>query len=579
MRADELSFSTILLCIVTFLAFFYMFATDVHADTAESGYTAITTLTDDDEYASWYNGYIPHPPILRQMNGTLWMFDNFVTTPSSVQTIYGHFSTDKGDMWSDIEIIDQDDPGFSVGGYPRNVIDGCILSNNSIIILIELYAYQTTDNLELWMFCHWNNTDLTQWERLPVYVSETYHIATQWGQILVGDDDTVYTYHQRVSNTMYYKSWDLTTRTPTQIFTKYPPYSGNKFWLMIDSTEQLYFAYANGVSPEYLYIYLIPQGTLYASKGGSSSYYWRDCIMTLDDTVVAVVSWSTGGAYDKLWYYNGTGEGYTAIMDTNEVLVYPRLSLCQGDPERIYIFSYNQVADHFAYKAQDYFKGSVAWKASYVEVWEDSEHSVKSFGWPGSRDHFPQVYSDILEETVYTQLPDTGWIFACSDYDTGADDWDHYIIHDSSTTWLGIPWYFGPDPNIATASLDEGTFGTYYTFTLTGEYGETPYIWSILVGPAWLNIGAGNGTIYGDPSGVGNFPVTIRLTETHDAPRSDDAAFSLRINSAVSEGSTGEANSFLFEEMGSLWVLLAVTSVLVGVARSYKMAIYRRNNR
>ncbi|GAG33250.1 unnamed protein product, partial [marine sediment metagenome] len=248
-------------------------------------------------------------------------------------------------------------------------------------------------------------------------------------------------------------------------------------------------------------------------------------------------------------------EGFTQIMSAGETLVYPKFGLCQGDPQRIYIFSYSEDTDHFVYKAKDYFRGSTPWAASFNEVWEDSESSTKSFGWAGSRDHFPQIYNDVLEETVYTQLPDTGWIFPCCDYDVGADDWDHYIIHMNSTTWMGIPWYMGDSPNITTISLDDGTYGTWYVFTLTGEDGETPYIWSLLVGPAWLSIGASNGTLYGDPSGVGTFSVEIRLTETHDAPRSDDASFSLRVNSAVSEGSTGEANSFIFEEMGSMWVV------------------------
>lgn len=580
MRADELTFTTCLLCVVTFLAFFFMYAMeDARGDVAEEGFTAVTTLVDDDEYASWYNGYIPHPPTLRQMNGTLWMFDNFLYDVGVDQTIYGHFSTDKGDSWNDIEIIDQDDPEFSVGGYPRSVIDACILSNNSIILLVELYAYQTNDNYELWMFCHWNNTDLTQWERLPVYVSETYQLHNQWSQIVVGNDDTVYTYHKRSGHAMFFYSWDMTTRVGSEILNKYPPWGGNKFWFMINSTEQLLFGVANGANPEQLYIYRIPEGTLYTSRGGSSSYYWRDCLVTLDDTIVAIVSWSSGGQYDYLWHYNESGSGFTSIMSASETLKYPRLSLCQADVERIYVYGYNVASDHIAVKAQDYFRGSTPWAASYVEVWEDSESSTKSYGWVGSRDHFPQVYSDIEEEMVYTQLPLTGWIFPFSDYDVGADDWDHYIIHMDSTTWMGIPWYFGPPPNIATVALDDGTFGTWYEFAITGEDGETPYIWSLLIGPAWLNLGSSNGTLYGDPSGVGSWSVSVRLTETHDAPRTDDETWTLKINSASSEADEPVSASFIFDDIGEMWMLLAVTAVFVAIARTYKMAIYRRDQR
>lgn len=576
---DETTLALWVLTIATFCGFFFIAATeDAEADSAEPGFTAVTTLVDDDEYAGYYNGYVAHAPPMRQMNGTLWVFDNFVTIANSVQSLWGHFSTDKGDTWSDILIMDETDPDFAVGGYPRNIIDGAMLSNNSIIILVELYGWQTNDNHELWLFCHWNNTDLSQWEMVPVYVSETYHNVNKWAQIVVGDDDTIYSYNQKgPTSTMYFKSWDMTTRVGTTIFTKYPAYGGNKFWFMIDSTEQLYFAWANGASPEILYTYLIPEGTLYCSRGGSSSYYWRDCMMTLDDTQVAIVSWGTGGQYDYLWYYNGSGSGFTQIMSPNQVLTYPKFSLCQSVPTRVYIFSLSPTQDHFAYKAQNYYASSTAWKASYVEVWEDTENSVKSYGWIGPRDHFPQMYSDIEEEMVYTQVPDTGWIFPFSDYDVAMDDWDHYIIHMSSTTWMSIPFYMGPAPNIATVALDDGTYGTWYEFTVTGEDGETPYIWSLLVGPGWLSIGSANGTLYGDPGGVGSSTVTVRLTETHDAPRSDDETWTLKINSASSDGDEPVSSTFIFDDIGEMWMLLALTATFVALARTWKMATYRRD--
>lgn len=569
------------LFLATLVGSMIMLAMDADADTTYSGYTGAHYLDNDDEYGEWWSNYYGHPPPVRGMNGTLWTFDNFETTPNTVAAIWAHFSTDKGHTWNDIMLIDQDDAGFSVGGYPRTAIDACVLSNNSLIVLVELYAYNTNNNIELWMFCHWNNTDLSQWERVPVHVSETYDVVGWSSGCVTNSTDIVWTYYRGMTGGDYFYSWDMTTRAGTQRYVKYPAYTAraNERYLMVNSTDQILFAFGNGASPEYLYCYRIPQGTQWFSKGGSSSYYWLDCVVTLDDTVVAVSSISTGGQYDKLYYYNDSGNAIFNINQAGEIVGHPRLGLAQADPTWVWVFGYDTTSDEFCFRGQKYYKGSTPWQASYAAVWSESETSVKTEPWIGPRDHYPNMWNPTEEETVYTQLPNVGWIFPFSDYDVAADNWDHWIIHLNSTTWMGIPWYYGDPPEIITGSLNQATYNQWYTFTVVAQDGETPYIWSILVGPAWLSIGSSNGTLYGLPPAVTSYAVTVRVTETHDAPRWDDKAFTLTVKSAASgpSASGGGEGAWAISAamMADLWTLFIITAVFVGLSTAYRKYVER----
>lgn len=552
---------------------------DAEADSAEDGFTGVQIVDDDDEYGTYYTGYWGHGPVARQMNGTLWTFDNFVTTPSSSQALWGHFSTDKGDTWSSIMIMDENDPEFAVGGYPRMVRDWCVLSNNSIIILVMLYAYDTSNNIELHMLAHWNNTDLSQWEEIDVYSSEINDVNWRRQPMIVSDaDDYVMIAYER--NGIHFDYYDLTTRTTINTYLKYPAVGSNyQLYLMCNASGEFFYGYGIGVT---LYVYTgFETGTwdLVFSQGGSSGYYWYDCVVTADDTFVAVSCHSSGG-YNSIYYWNETNDDTRYYIDAGHTDgVYAAIGLLASDPEWITLMEYHKTEDRIATFANKYYRDDSIWKSTFTVVWDETEDTIKTHVWEGSRDLHPRFWDAVEEEWIYSQLPDTGWIFNFADYDVGADDVDHWVIHRDSTTWQGIPWYSGPAPNIVTDALDDGTYGTWYEFTVTGEDGETPYIWSLLVGPGWLSIGSANGTLYGDPGGVGSFAVTVRLTETHDAPRHDDQAFTLTTNTASSGADEPISATFIFDEMGEMWMLLMVTAVFVAIARTYKMAVWRRNQR
>lgn len=516
---------------------FIFITDDARADLPEDGYTSVITDLDDDEI-SIYGGYYGHAPVIRQMNGTLWKFDMRVITYAVDHEFWAHYSTDKGDTWNSFLIMDNSDPEFAVGGYPRRMTDAVVLSNNSIVILVELYSYDTTNNIELHTLTHWNNTNLSQWEEMDVYSSETYDVDyNKPPAMVINDEDHVMISYER--NGLHFDLYNMATRSTISTYTKYPTVGANYKcpYLMCNASGDFFVGFSTGANPDYLNVYTANSSwSLIWSQGTSSSYYFMDCAVTADDTFVAVASMSSGG-YNKVYYYNATGTGSRTYADASHADGYsPQISLVAGLDAWVYVTQYHKTEDRFATYGQMYYRAASLWVSSFTVIWDETEDSTKTNPWQGMVDLHPRIWDASEGEWIYTQLPETGFITAFGDYDVGSDDLDHIVIHKNSTTWQGIPWYFGPAPNIVTSELDNSVYGTPYSFTLTGEDGETPYIWSILVGPAWLNIGSSNGTLWGDPSGAETWDVTIRLTETHDVPRTDDQEYSLNGGSGVSEG-------------------------------------------
>lgn len=76
---------------------------------------------------------------------------------------------------------------------------------------------------------------------------------------------------------------------------------------------------------------------------------------------------------------------------------------------------------------------------------------------------------------------------------------------------------------VTTASLSSGTAGTLYNQSLAVTGGAQPYSWSILGLPAGLKLDSSSGIISGLPADVGNFNITVQVTDslgTQTAPQS-----------------------------------------------------------
>lgn len=567
----------IILIAVTFCAAFYMLATeDAEADTPTGSHASVE-LGANEAYTSVFGNWYPRGSISRQMNGTLWVFHANVVTYSTDIEIIGSFSTDNGVTWSNITIIDNSDPEFAVGGTPWEAMDWVMLSNNSIILLVVLKGYDTVANRELHYLCHWNNSDLSQWEEILVYASASYNIDYDACHVAVnGDDEVMVTYPYR-NDRLDWELWDFSDRS--HLDTTWYPFVCRAYanWLMCNTTGVFLFAYGNGASPEYIYLFSLVGAvkTALYNAGASSSYWAWDAIVTADDTFVCIFSHTAGGSA-RLIYWNTTSSGTRYIQESPYTDGHHHKLSIQNDSDvNVWVLAYHNTDDRFVLSSNPYYRNQQYWKDSKTEVWDETLDTTYDYIQAGSTDLFPMFMVD--GEEIRTQLPNSGYIWFISDYDA-ADDRDWHIVRSSSMTWPAIPWYFGPAPNITTVALDGGTFNEYYLFGISGEDGETPYIWSLLVTPAWLHIGSANGSLYGLPGATGNFPVTIRLTETHDAPRLDDQAYSLHIGAGEGEGEgdgdgdVGVGTGWAIPQslMSDLWMLFIVTAMFVGVATAFR---------
>ena len=87
------------------------------------------------------------------------------------------------------------------------------------------------------------------------------------------------------------------------------------------------------------------------------------------------------------------------------------------------------------------------------------------------------------------------------------------------------------DLSIKTAALPSGLVGTPYSFTMDGDGGKTPYVWSASGLPSPLVINSGTGRITGTPGAGGQFPVVITLRDANSTTVT--GTFTLTINTPL----------------------------------------------
>ena len=143
----------------------------------------------------------------------------------------------------------------------------------------------------------------------------------------------------------------------------------------------------------------------------------------------------------------------------------------------------------------------------------------------------------------------------------GATDDYWEIVYSDGATFPTFIW--SPPPTITTISLPDGTIDVFYSFTMSVTGGELPRVWSLILGPAWLDIGSANGTLHGTPLQTGTFVVKVRVRD--NAARTDDGTFSLTINSAVSEPGGEDWNVDVDDFLGPLWLIFIVMCVCIAI--------------
>ena len=393
-----------------------------------------------------------HPPdatqsmaadFVRQLNGTLWVFSIWENNEDeNERVLFGYFSTDNGSTWNTIVVTDDTDPGYDTDGYPRQLINTVVLSNNSIIICIQDRDYWgTSGKYEITFLCHWNNSDLTQWERVQGYYSATRYAFD--GHCNVNETDKiVFAFQPYTLTHTYVYSFDPATRNIDirgPIVSKYPVpiyettwvfWNGTAWNILLTWGNTLYcndidggglWSIALGANREVTDIVLSASGTYGVSinRHQAPSYYW----------------------YAEMRFRNATGDWtYHAIMDSGK-FGSGKLGLSNYNDDYFVLMAYEYIEDKFYWWGSVYWRGIPHWGTTKTECFaEDFDSpSTDHFDWPIE---LPNAIYPIDPETGnHTQLPaglgGPTWCFMEYDSDTTSND----LWVDYETTWPGILWW------------------------------------------------------------------------------------------------------------------------------------------
>jgi len=296
----------------------------------------------------------------------------------------------------------------------------------------------------------------------------------------------------------------------------------------------------------------------------STNCGWPDIACLDNDRFIVTGEGGSGiNLYLNYWFQSSHEGGFTLRQDLLHDDIYrPRFSL-KCDSLTVTIIVYSQDESKL-YECQEFWNASqAAWQSSVTEI-GDTGHALYAKG--GFNSLWPQ-YNGISFER-----PKAGAAMVIDNYPGGTNA--HQLWTDEDIDWWGD--LSGDPVEITTTSLDSGIQPDWYEFTMTASDGVTPYSWEMVSGPAWLAIGEDNGTLYGNLIAVGSHSVTIRVTD--DVLDTDEETFSLVVTGAGS-GDDEEDESipdWLVDEMGDLWLVLAITALVVGLARSYIIILHRR---
>lgn len=507
---DEDAIFIICLFTATIIGGIVMGAMDANADTPAGDEQEIQSGSDLGAYYSETSAFC------RQMNGTLWVFSVWEDpADTTLRTLYGYFSSDNGSTWNTIVVSDSEDAGYDASGYPELVVEACALSNNSIILGILTFDYWgSSSKSEYTILCHWNNSDLSQWEFVSGYYASNADV--RYGGMGVNETDKIaYSFCGYVTgyNVLVY-SFDPETRTTALMGSIYnrraqSPKQAPKTWLFWNNSDvwNCIFCFEPGTGVM-LTCYNVTSPTLTVAwdhRVISTTYdYMWDIVYCANGTYFWMGTNLPGTAYFGWpyyhWYNPDTDEG-APIMDRLKDESYWghwQLGLSNYDENFIQIVGFNYNTDEFAAFGGHYWGDTAYFSGTEVAYFAEDYDVTSTFRYEFAATMPYQLYPRL--ESNHTQLPATLGFPTVSfcEYDSGDTNIDLWV--DFNTSWPGVRgWtYFPPEP----------------------EPEPEP-----------------------------------------EEPEDGDDDTSIR---------------FKLDEMGELWVLLAVTAVFVSLARTYKMHIYRK---
>jgi len=379
----------------------------------------------------------------RQMNGTLWHF-SIEYTDSTHRAVLANYSIDNGITWSGFEIIDETETEFGGVGYPYDIHDSVSLSNNSIIILLDLYAYDTADKHELHLLCHWNNSDLSQWEQVTIYSSVTYYPDTHFASMAVNSSDTILiAYERSPENYIHHDKFIPSTRT-IQTAKQGGVKSTSNWgpWALVNSTDVFIIAYPyNPGIGQKLYFKKESDWSAIGDVSFGTNYGPSDCIIAKDDTFIYTSILHGGNGWFDVRHWNLTGSGSRSVCS---IPLYNTARLGLSNSSTFIIVSnYDYTNDRCLFWSDNYYASSTHWQATQTIYFDETSDVIDYTSWlPHAL--YPQLKDYQTLEINYTQAP-TGEVFI---YFCDSDDptYDFWAFKTTILTWPGIPyWTYDPD--------------------------------------------------------------------------------------------------------------------------------------
>jgi hypothetical protein len=537
---------------VTFLAFFYMHAT-------EDAEGAIVESVFNDTDISWHD------------NGGNNKFTH--TKDDYLVTV---FCNDDGDLmvayrepsssWSYSEVIAYNGLGNDLGHWR---VEGIINTGNNSLVIYAGSRFSST-NYRLWAFTKFPADDWDEWNDKIVF----YQLGVSFynGEMAINDTEEICFITRRSSGHLYYRLFDFPnysmrgsnsgvsydTAAGTNLGVCIEANLTGKFWIMWKWTDNKYHIRDLDKVLSSVIIH-------------SDTSYGMNTFGFLKNGACVVAGFYSYGVHQwPQYYYQTVPDGaFTArrldALYSQAYNLNGQILLTQNS-NYVYLLFYSET-DEILYRwGRLYDATELQWQDSMTDTGITATDEYQVLG--ASNSLWPQYVSG---DICWTRIK-TGWAVTYADEDPTPDD--HGLMND------GMEWTADlttGDPEITTAALLDATYDVFWEQALTKTGGTTPFEWTLLIAPGWMSIGASNGTIYGTPDGTGSETVRVKLADA--VPRYDEREWTLTIKSASSGDGDDEpvSTSFIYDDIGEMWMLLATTAVFVALARMWKMSTYRRD--
>lgn len=459
------------------------------------------------------------------------------------------WSIDEGSSWTEEEVI-----GTAWKGHTYLSCFGVVTSSNNTTIV--LFRTENADSIhDNYLAILWPGAGT--WLVRSIYTSGTY-VWDHCDMVINRTDEvTIIGYHNQAGR---YKTYDPSTDTvsPAGNPTWFVTLINGRFSLACDQYNDVWIAWRTSSN---LYVYDIDKTvTLSWSPYGSGLGGYPDIVICENNRKMVSASYVFGLIEQVDIYYestvNTTFTKRTLVTGTDDYLeAWMGLSVTSANV--VYVTCYNRETG-----SEQVEQWHASWNAPEA-TWQASKRTI--YPLPTASD---LVYTQAGATHVWPKVDGTSACIPTSGYlhtwmfrdELGATD-DHYHSVNWSGSWPSF--YFGPPVEITTHSLPRGTYNVFYQKTLAAIYGQTPYSWSILVAPAWLNVGSSNGTLYGTPTGTGTFTVRVRVTDAGADTDTEEWNLTIRpyIPPDTSEGE--DWGGFTDDFIAYLWwafIVLCVTS-------------------